>query len=73
MEVIRPLVAGKAIFGNFPTAYAKNILKLATLVKPSCERVADTLRNFYLWLTRAIPENLLTVIDRRNMHVCAAE
>ncbi len=43
--------------------------KLAMIAKPSVEKVADT--NFHLWLRRAIPGNLLTVIDRRN--VCAAE
>ncbi len=31
--------------------------------KPSAGNVADTHRNFYLWLRRAIPCNLLTVID----------
>ncbi len=45
--------------------------KLAMTAKPSVERVADRYGNCYLWLRRAIPGNLLTVIDRRN--ICAAE
>ncbi len=45
--------------------------RLAMMAEPSVERVADTHRNCYLWLRRAIPGNLLTVIDRRN--ICAAE
>ena len=41
------------------------------IVKQYVKRVADSYRNFYLWLSRATPGNVLTVIDRRN--VCAAE
>ncbi len=46
--------------------------KLAMTAKPSIERVADRYGNCYLWLRRAIPGNLLTVIDRRNI-ICEAE
>ncbi len=45
--------------------------KLPMIDKLSIERVADTYRNFHLWLRSAIPSNLLTVIDRCN--ICAAE
>ena len=38
------------------------------LLNLALERVADTLRNFYLWLRRAIPCILLSVIDRRNIY-----
>ncbi len=54
-----------------PPLYLNFYCKLAMIAKPSVERVADMYRNFYLWLRRAIPGNLLTVIDRRN--ICAAE
>ncbi len=46
-------------------------LKLAMIAEPSVERMADKHRNFYLWLRRTIPRNLLMVIDRHN--ICAAE
>ncbi len=52
-----------------PPLYLNFYRKLAMIA--TLERVADTHRNFYLWLRRAIPSNLLTVIDRRN--ICAAE
>ncbi len=39
------------------------------IVKRNVERVADSYSNFFLWLKRATPGNVLTVIDRRN--VCA--
>ncbi len=55
------------LYLNFYRKFAM-IAKLLNLV---LERVADTHRNFYLWLRRAIPSNLLMVIDRRN--ICAAE
>ncbi len=54
-----------------PPLYLNFYHKLDLIAKPSVERVAGTYRNFYLWLRRAIPGNLLTVIDRRN--ICAAE
>ncbi len=54
-----------------PPLYLNFYRKLAMIAKPSVERVAGTYRNFYLWLRRAIPGNLLTVIDCCN--ICAAE
>ncbi len=45
-----------------PPLYLNFYRKLAMIAKPNIERVADTYRNFYLWLRRAIPGNLLTVI-----------
>ncbi len=55
-----------------PPLYLNFYRKLVMIAKHlALERVADTHRNFYLWLRRAIPGNLLTVIDRRN--TCAAE
>ncbi len=50
-----------------PPLYLNFYRKLSMIAKPSIERVADTHRNFYLWLKRVIPGNLLTVIDRRNI------
>ncbi len=47
-----------------PLLYLNFYRKLAMIAKPSIERVADTYRNFYLWLRRAIPDNLLKVIDQ---------
>ncbi len=47
-----------------PLLYLNFYRKLAMIAKPSIERVADTYRNFYLWLRRAIPDNLLMVIDQ---------
>ncbi len=46
-----------------PPLYLNFYRKLAMIAKPSVGRVADTHRNFYLWLRRAIPGNLLTVMD----------
>ncbi len=40
--------------------YLNFYCKLAMIAKLSIERVADTYRNFYLWVRRAIPGNLLT-------------
>ncbi len=54
-----------------PPLYLNFYCKLAMTAKPNIERVADTYRNFYLWLGRAIPGNLLMIIDRRN--ICEAE
>ncbi len=54
-----------------PPLYLNFYRKLAMIAKRSIERVADTYRNFYLWLRRAIPGNFLTVIDCHN--ICAAE
>ncbi len=51
-----------------PPLYLNFYRRLAMMAEPSVERVADTHRNFYLWLRRAIPGNLLTVIDRRNIY-----
>ncbi len=53
-----------------PPLYLNFYHKLAMIAKPSIDRVADTYRNFYLWLRRVIPSNLLTVIDRCN--ICVA-
>ncbi len=50
-----------------PPLYLDCYCKLAMIAKPSIERVADTYRNFYLWLRKAIPSNLLMVIDRCNI------
>ncbi len=54
-----------------PPLYLNFYRKLAMIAKPSVERVADTYMNFYLWLRRAIPGNLLIVMDHHN--ICAAE
>ncbi len=55
-----------------PPLYLNFYRKLAMIAKPSVERVAiDTYRNFHLWLRRAIPCNLLMVIDCSN--ICVAE
>ena len=50
-----------------PPLYLNFYRKLAMIAKPSVERVADTYRNFYLWLRRAIPGNLPMVIDCHNI------
>ncbi len=52
-----------------PPLYLNFYRKLAVIAKPSVERVADTYRNFCLWLRRAIPGNLLMVIDRHDNYV----
>ncbi len=54
-----------------PPLYLNFYRKLAMMAEPTVERVADTYRNFYLWLRRAIPGNLLMVINHCN--ICAAE
>ncbi len=46
-----------------PPLYLNLYRKLAMIATPSIERVAGMYRNFYLWLRRAIPGNLLMVID----------
>ncbi len=48
-----------------PPLYLNFYYKLAMInAKPRVERVAGMYRNFCLWLRRAIPSNLLAVIDR---------
>ncbi len=49
-----------------PPLYLNFYCRLAMTAEPSVKRVVNTNRNFYLWLRRAIPGNLLAVIDRRN-------
>ena len=51
-----------------PPLYLNFYRKLATTAKPSVEKVVDRYGNCYLWLRRAIPGNLLKVIDHRNIY-----
>ncbi len=50
-----------------PPLYLNLYRKLAMIAKPSVGKGDDTHRNFYLWLRRTIPGNLLPVIDRCNI------
>ncbi len=53
-----------------PPLYLNFYRKLAMIAKPSLGKGGDMHRNFYLCLRRAIPGNLLAIIDRRNICMC---
>ncbi len=46
-----------------PPLYLNFYRKLGMMAEPRVERVADMHRNCHLWLRRAIPCNLLMIID----------
>ncbi len=54
-----------------PILYLNFYRKFAMIAKPSIEKVVEMYSNFYLRLRRAIPGNLLKVIDLCN--ICGAE
>ncbi len=54
-----------------PPLYLNFYRKLAMIAKLRVGKGGNMHRNFYLWLRRVIPGNLLTIIDRRN--ICAAK